>query len=160
MIHNQNIVTFDDIPRHLELEDEQLEASKTTEEAFVTESSKVVASSSQKEKGSYPNGKKKFKNKANCGKCQFKKHLKNKQIKGFNYKKKGHFAWECTELKKVRPIPFVSNLFVSSCIFLVEFNPLWILDSGATHHVINVQEAFADFRQVLSEAQWIYVGNN
>lgn len=59
MTHNKNIVTFDDIFHHLELQEERLEASKTTEEAFVAESSKVESASSQKKKGSYLKGKKK-----------------------------------------------------------------------------------------------------
>lgn len=44
MTHNENIKIFDDISRHLELEEESLEATKSSDEGFVAESSKVGAS--------------------------------------------------------------------------------------------------------------------
>lgn len=66
MTHNKNIITFDDVSRHLELEEECLEGSKTMEESFVAESSNVVVSSTHKKKNSYPKGKGKWlKNKEN-----------------------------------------------------------------------------------------------
>ena len=38
MTHNENIVTFDDIARHLELEDERLEVAKPSTHAYAAES--------------------------------------------------------------------------------------------------------------------------
>lgn len=42
MTYNENIIIFYDISCHLKLEDECLKTSKTAEEAFVIDSSKVV----------------------------------------------------------------------------------------------------------------------
>ena len=40
MTHNDNIKTFDDISRHVELEDECLEAAKASSQLYMAESSK------------------------------------------------------------------------------------------------------------------------
>ncbi|KAK0598685.1 hypothetical protein LWI29_036999 [Acer saccharum] len=40
MTHNDNIKTFDDISRHVELEDERLEAAKASGQLYMAESSK------------------------------------------------------------------------------------------------------------------------
>lgn len=113
MTHNKTIIIFYDIFRHLELEEECFEGSKIMEEAFVAKSSNVVVSSTHKKKSSYPKSKKKWlKNKVSGGKHQFKKcPMNKKKIKYFNCKTKGHFSREYTEMKKVHPIPFVSNGF-------------------------------------------------
>ena len=114
MTHNENIKTFADIARHLELEDERLEAAKPDVQAYVAASnSKNVPGF--KRKGNFQ----KFKGK---GKRTFDETRKgpvkgrkfHKRYRGKRGRKKdetkmtsyncgnmGLFAIECTEPKKV-----------------------------------------------------------
>ena len=55
---------------------------------------------------------------------------------------------------------YVSEAFVSSSLFLTEFNPLWVVDSGATDHMTKDRRTFIVFRWVPNGERWIYVGNN
>ena len=41
LTHNESIITFDDVSRHLELEDERLEAAKSSSDVFMAESSQT-----------------------------------------------------------------------------------------------------------------------
>ncbi|ESQ50057.1 hypothetical protein EUTSA_v10002214mg, partial [Eutrema salsugineum] len=100
MTHNENVKTFEDISRHLELEDERIEASKSFNEAkFASSNSglkrkkgnmgnKAPHQSELKRPKKYAkrdkNGGKKDKTKMKCHKCN----------------SLGHFARECTEAKK------------------------------------------------------------
>ena len=48
LTHNESIITFDDVSRHLELEDERLEAAKSSSDVFMAESSQTRASGSRR----------------------------------------------------------------------------------------------------------------
>lgn len=61
-------------------------------------------------------------------KCKFYKRKDKKKIKRFNCNKKGHFARECSEPKKVCPSSFNSNLYISSCLFFTKSKPMWIVN--------------------------------
>ena len=67
----------------------------------------------------------------------------------YNCQQKGHYARDCIEPKKVHPIySYVSEACVSSSLFLIEFNPLSVVDSGPTDHVTKDRGIFIDFQQV------------
>ena len=128
LIHNFNMTTFDDVVRHLELEDERIQAIKSESNAYVAKTSEVgVANSKRKHYG----GKK---GKKGAGKAQKKpkkdgkedaSHPKKKKdkskLKCYNCGNKGHFAQECKEEKKVLSIFSQNNTsYVSSSVFMSE----------------------------------------
>ena len=81
--------------------------------------------------------------------------------KCYNCGKKGCFARDCKELKKVNKLSLVvSAINVVSFMLLIESYPLWTVDSGATDHKAKDRSAFVEFRQILKGTKWIYVGNN
>ncbi|XP_078171522.1 uncharacterized protein LOC144565598 [Carex rostrata] len=110
LTNNESVTTFNDAARHLELEEDRIEASKPQE----TESAVHLAGSSsnggqyQKRKSNYDhNGKQEKKHKGQdrgkgkASQNNFKKHNKVK-IKCFNCDKKGHYARECKEPHKTQ----------------------------------------------------------
>ena len=94
------------------------------------------------------------------GKRSFKKKNMAK-VKCYNCGNKGHFARNCSEPTKVTYLnAHMCAINVSSSVFLTESHPLWIVDSGAQHHVAKDRNVFMEFRRIPYGARWIYVGNN
>jgi hypothetical protein len=71
-----------------------------------------------------------YRGKGKASQNSSKKHDKTK-IKYFNCDKKGHYARECNEPRKVWIIENISFFsYVSSYVFMVDSYPLWIVDPG------------------------------
>lgn len=43
---------------------------------------------------------------------------------------------------------------------MIEYEPMWIVESGATNHITKDREANVEFRQNPLKTKWIYVGSN
>ena len=156
LTHNEGIKTLSDVSRHLELEEEQLEAAKPSTEVYLAGSSsqggrfkRKHESSKGKEREKQPRPPKDSKHHRGPRKPSKKRDLK--KVKCFNCNKYGHFARSCTEAK-VNCFDDSSKLCVSSSVFLTESNPLWIIDSGATYHIAKDRGAFVEYRRI---PRWI-----
>ena len=159
LTHNEGIKNMEDVGRHLELEEERLEAAKPSTEVYVAGSSSH-GGFKRKHHGKtkeWDRPQKKAKEQQAPRKQQKRKRNMAK-VKCFKCFKLGHFARKCTEAKV--PSFYTSYMCVSSSMFLVESDPLWIVDSGATDHIARDREAFEDFRRISSGTKWIFVGNN
>jgi hypothetical protein len=42
---------------------------------------------------------------------------------------------------------------------MVDYYPLWTVDSGATDHVVKDRDLFVNFRRIPQGSKWLYVGN-
>ena len=88
LTHNESIVTFNDVAKHLELEDERLEAYKAFGQVYYTEDAGTSRSKPNFRKGKFIQKKgKKGGPHFNKGKKQFKKKGKKGGQKKLNLKK-------------------------------------------------------------------------
>ena len=165
LTHNEMIKTLADISKHLELEEERLAAEKPRAEVHLAESSSKGGKAKRKERKRFVNerraepGPSQQPKKHKGGKS--KKHKKDlSKIKCFRCNKLGHYARSCGNGDAKVTCKNLSNICVSSSIFLTESNAQWIIDSGATDHVAKDRGSYVEYRRIPTGTKWIYVGNN
>ena len=102
LTHNDNIKTFDDVDRHVELEEDRLHAEKLINEVFISKTKMRGAYGSKYKRGKAKGpkyGKRGIKESTSGHKRKRGKRggKKGKNMNCFNYGKPGHFARDCTE---------------------------------------------------------------
>jgi len=129
-------------------------------------------------KGNKPKGKRPFRGKqAKKGQCapqnsQREKGIAKKQkakgnedkniarVKCYNYGKKEHYARDYPEPSKV---PFPTKIpYVNVCSHACVANslPQWIVDTGATKHMVQNKAGFMEFHRYLVGSRTIVLGND
>ena len=141
LTHNENIKFFKDISRHVELEVDHIMANHTAQ-ALLTKANPRKIGGFKRKKGDN-SAPKQGKNRGGGSKSAPKKNVKHhrgkkcgtNKVKCFNCQKKGHFARDCTDPKKVTNSLTFSNIHVCSHVLVAYSLPNWIVDIGATKHV-------------------------
>ena len=165
LTHDKNIKKFKDISRHVELEADRIVANQIAQ-ALLTEANPHKTSGFKHKKGD--NGApKQGKNSGGGNKSAPKKNVKRRRgkkrgtnkVKCFNDQKKGHFAHDCTEPKKVTNSLTFSNICVCSHVLVAHSLSGWIVDIGATKHVARDRVGYVDYRRVPRGTHKVFVGN-
>ena len=62
--------------------------------------------------------------------------------------KKGHFARECIEAKKVSILNNSAITYVCTHVFVAYTIPGWIVDSGATKHIARDKVGYMNYKKI------------
>uniref|UniRef100_A0A2N9H4X0 Integrase catalytic domain-containing protein n=1 Tax=Fagus sylvatica TaxID=28930 RepID=A0A2N9H4X0_FAGSY len=172
MTHNENIKNFADISRHVELEAECQEATKSA--ALIAHGGQCKPNEfKRKDKGkaTRQGGPSTNAPKVNKGANQHKRKRGAKKniskMKCYNCNKLGHFSRDCTEPKKASLsldlssiyVCYPSSIFVCSHVFVAKSISNWIIDTGATRHVARDRAGFVDYRKIPAGTHVVYMGN-
>ncbi|EPS62306.1 hypothetical protein M569_12485 [Genlisea aurea] len=99
LTHSENVRTFDDVSRHLELEEDRLRAIKINSEVHMARSNSRRMSSSRNGKNKKGLGNVK---KPDAQKKKRSQKVKLERVKCYNCQQKGHYASNCPEPKKIQ----------------------------------------------------------
>lgn len=164
MAHSEHINTFEAIFKHFEMEEEHLKVYAPSSMAFVA-------------KGLGPKGRKPYRGKkpkkgphpphnsrSNAGTAKKHKSKGNgakdmARVKRYNSGKKGHFARDCPEPAKVPTSTKTPELYVCSHAFVANSLPQWIVDTGATKHIVQDRAGFVEFHRCPVGSRTVVLGN-
>jgi len=141
LMHFEHIKIFVEVQSHIEMEEECLKMLGTSHVAFVAKGNRPKGNKNNRGRQAKTghrrtqNGKpkariaKKQKAKGNGG-------INIAHVKFYNCGKKGHYARDCPEPKKVLSSTCSLELYVCSHVLVANFLPNWIVDMEASKHIV------------------------
>ena len=152
MAHNDNIKTFDAVSKHLEMEDERQRALVHPSVALVAKGGKSKGKrpfrGKQAKKGQHaPQSSRVGKGMAKKQKAKANRDKSIARVKCYNCGKKGHYARDCPEPSKVPFLTKTPDVNVCSHAFVANSLRQWIVDTGATKHIVQDKAGFVEFHR-------------
>ena len=159
-----HIKTFAEIQSHLEMEEERLKVFGTPNLALVSKGNRPKGNKHgrgrQAKKGSFLPQKgrpkagiaKKQKAKGNGG-------INIGRVKCYNCGKKGHYAWDYPEPQRIPFSTYSVDLYVCFHALVANSFPNWIVDMGASKHIVRDRAGFVNFHWYPVGLQTVMLGN-